>query len=61
MEKLSVVGELAAGIAHEIRNPLTSLKGFAKIVKESVTDPKLIPYLDIMLDEMDRINQIVNE
>jgi signal transduction histidine kinase len=61
MEKLSVVGELAAGIAHEIRNPLTSLKGFAKIVKESVTDETLIPYLDIMLDEMDRINQIVNE
>nr|WP_251009630.1 MULTISPECIES: ATP-binding protein [unclassified Bacillus (in: firmicutes)] len=61
MEKLSVVGELAAGIAHEIRNPLTSLKGFAKIVKESVADQKLIPYLDIMLDEMDRINQIVNE
>ncbi|WLR54880.1 ATP-binding protein [Mesobacillus subterraneus] len=61
MEKLSVVGELAAGIAHEIRNPLTSLKGFAKIVKESVADEKLIPYLDIMLDEMNRINQIVNE
>jgi signal transduction histidine kinase len=61
MEKLAVVGELAAGIAHEIRNPLTSLKGFAKIVKESITDQKLIPYLDIMLNEMDRINQIVNE
>ncbi|RSD29582.1 ATP-binding protein [Mesobacillus subterraneus] len=61
MEKLSVVGELAAGIAHEIRNPLTSLKGFAKIVKESVTEPALVPYLDIMLDEMDRINEIVNE
>lgn len=61
MEKLSVVGELAAGIAHEIRNPLTSLKGFAKIVKESVSDQALVPYLDIMLDEMDRINEIVNE
>lgn len=61
MEKLSVVGELAAGIAHEIRNPLTSLKGFAKIVKESVDKEELIQYLDIMLDEMDRINQIVNE
>jgi signal transduction histidine kinase len=61
MEKLSVVGELAAGIAHEIRNPLTSLKGFTKIVKERVSDADLIQYLDIMHDEMDRINQIVNE
>lgn len=61
MEKLSVVGELAAGIAHEIRNPLTSLKGFAKIVKERVSNPDLEQYLNIMLDEMDRINQIVNE
>lgn len=61
MEKLSMVGELAAGIAHEIRNPLTSLKGFAKIVKESVETPQIRQYLDIMLDEMDRINSIVNE
>ncbi|PLS16814.1 hypothetical protein CVD28_17260 [Bacillus sp. M6-12] len=61
MEKLSVVGELAAGIAHEIRNPLTSLTGFTKIIKEQVTDPSLHEYLLIMEDELDRINQIVNE
>lgn len=61
IEKLSVVGELAAGIAHEIRNPLTSLKGFTKIIKENVNDQDIMQYLDIMLAEMDRINEIVNE
>lgn len=55
-EKLSIVGELAAGIAHEIRNPLTSLKGFMQLLKEKNTD-----YVDIMLNEIERINRIVDE
>ncbi|BBI30615.1 PAS domain-containing sensor histidine kinase [Cohnella abietis] len=55
-DKLSVAGELAAGVAHEIRNPLTALKGFMQLLKEKNTD-----YVDIMLDEIDRISYIVNE
>ncbi|WP_085523774.1 PAS domain-containing sensor histidine kinase [Tuberibacillus sp. Marseille-P3662] len=53
-EKLSVVGELAAGIAHEIRNPLTAVKGFAQLLKQH-------NYADVMLQELDRIEEIVND
>ncbi|MBM7659889.1 PAS domain S-box-containing protein [Bacillus mesophilus] len=58
-EKLAVVGELAAGIAHEIRNPLTSLRGFTQLIEfdQGVKHQ----YLSIMLTEIDRINTIVSE
>jgi PAS domain S-box-containing protein len=58
-EKLSVLGELAAGIAHEIRNPLTTIKGFMQMGNEKTI--KLDDHVDILLAEIDRINIIVNE
>lgn len=58
-EKLTVVGELAAGIAHEIRNPLTSLKGFTQLLEFQIGNDN--DYVDIMISEIDRINTIVSE
>lgn len=58
-EKLYVAGQLAAGIAHEIRNPLTSLKGFLQLIVSGRKNNS--SYYDIMNSELDRIEDIVSE
>ncbi|MWC27791.1 ATP-binding protein [Paenibacillus sp. MMS18-CY102] len=58
-EKLYVAGQLAAGIAHEIRNPLTSLKGFLQLISTGRSNGR--NYFDIMKSELNRIESIVSE
>ncbi|MEX2104548.1 MAG: ATP-binding protein [Bacilli bacterium] len=63
-DRLAMIGQIAAGAAHEIRNPLTSVKGFLQVLKYSLMEKGLVKeegYTDIMLKEIDRINDLVSE
>ena len=61
-QRLASVGRLAAGVAHEIRNPLSSIKGFATYFKERYPDaPQDQKTADIMIAEVDRLNRVVGQ
>ncbi len=58
-EKLAYIGQIASSIGHEIRNPLSALKGFTQLQQERDTSEN--NYYPIMIEEIDRINTIVED
>lgn len=61
LQKLELVGTLAASTAHEIRNPLTGIKGLVHLLSEKHTDAEDQYYFSVINEEINRINEIVSE
>lgn len=61
-EKLNVLSELAASVAHEIRNPMTVARGFMQILSQStVTEEKKQIYTSMVIEEIDRAQNIISD
>jgi PAS domain S-box-containing protein len=60
-EKLSVVGKLGAGFAHEIRNPLTSVIGFVDLLKRDIHTDNTAKHFEIISNELERIKTLVTQ
>jgi signal transduction histidine kinase len=60
-EKLAIIGKMVASIVHDIRNPLSGISGFAKIVQSRTKDEKIRNLTEIMITELSRLEEMNNE
>ena len=56
-----IIDQVASGLAHEIRNPLTAVRGFIQLIHESLKVPSKKEYLQVALDELDRANNFIKD
>lgn len=61
LDRLSLVGEMAAGIGHEVRNPMTTARGFLQMLGAKEECIQYKEYFDLVIDELDRANLIISE
>ncbi|HBC94173.1 MAG TPA: PAS domain-containing sensor histidine kinase [Pelotomaculum sp.] len=61
LDRLNLVGEMAAGIGHEVRNPMTTVRGFLQLYRDKEAFAQYKDRFDLMIDELDRANSIITE
>ncbi|WP_434510279.1 ATP-binding protein [Desulfitobacterium sp. AusDCA] len=61
LERLNLVGEMAAGMGHEVRNPLTTVRGFLQVLSKKMESQNYKEYFQLMIQELDRANSIITE
>lgn len=61
LERLNLIGEMAASIGHEVRNPMTTVRGFLQMLRGKEECSKYGIYFNLMIEELDRANSIITE
>lgn len=61
LDRLNLIGEMAAGIGHEIRNPMTTVRGFLQMLGQKKDCSRYKEYFNLMIEEIDRANTIITE
>ncbi|ACV62758.1 multi-sensor signal transduction histidine kinase [Desulfofarcimen acetoxidans DSM 771] len=61
LDRLNLVGEMAASISHEVRNPMTTVRGFLQLLQKKEDCKKYNDYFNLMIEELDRANSIITE
>lgn len=61
LDRLNLIGEMAAGIGHEVRNPMTTVRGFLQLYRKKDSFIQYKEIFDLMIDELDRANSIITE
>lgn len=61
LDKMDMVGIMAAGIGHEIRNPMTTVRGFLQLLSSREAEQEKLEYFELMIQELDRANSIISE
>lgn len=61
LERFNIIGQLAAGLGHEVRNPLTTIRGFLQMLQNKTDLLIYKGYFDLMIEELDRTNSIITD